>query len=101
MFKSSLYSVELLSEYGVMDNIHLVGHSLGAHVVGFMSKKVQGLGLGKPRRLTGLDPAYPFFELAGQEDRVDRSDADLVQIVHTNSGTLFDGCLSFKVRVYF
>ena len=101
LFKSSLYSVELLSEYGVMDNIHLVGHSLGAHVVGFMSKKVQGLGLGKPRRLTGLDPAYPFFELAGQEDRVDRSDADLVQIVHTNSGTLFDGCLSFKVRVYF
>ena len=82
-----------------MDNIHLVGHSLGAHVVGFMSKKVQGLGLGKPRRLTGLDPAYPFFELAGQEDRVDRSDADLVQIVHTNSGIILDGCLSFKVGV--
>ena len=84
-----------------MDHIHLVGHSLGAHVVGFMSKKVQGLGLGKPKRLTGLDPAYPFFELAGQEDRVDRSDAELVQIVHTNSGIILDGCLSFKVRVYF
>ena len=92
------YLVELLSEYGVMDNIHLVGHSLGAHVVGFMSKRVQGLGLGRPRRLTGLDPAYPFFELAGSEDRVDRSDADLVQIVHTNSGIILDGCLSFKVQ---
>ena len=84
-----------------MANIHLVGHSLGAHVMGSAAKEVQRLGLGRLRRLTGLDPAYPFFELAGQEDRVDRSDADLVQIVHTNSGIILDGCLSFKVRVYF
>ena len=34
------------------------------------------------------------------KDRVDKSDADLVQIVHTNSGTLLDGCLSFKVQSY-
>ena len=93
-------AVVLLAGYGpdVLANIHLVGHSLGAHVVGFMAKRVQALGLGKLPRLTGLDPAYPFFELAGPEGRVDKTDAELVQIVHTNSGWLWEGCLSFKVN---
>ena len=92
-------AVVLLAGYGpdVTANIHLVGHSLGAHVVGFMAKRVQALGLGKLPRLTGLDPAYPFFELAGPEGRVDKTDAELVQILHTNSGWLWEGCLSFKV----
>ena len=92
-------AVVLLAGYGhdVTANLHLVGHSLGAHVVGFIAKKVQALGLGKLPRLTGLDPAYPFFELAGPEGRVDKTDAELVQIVHTNSGWLWEGCLSFKV----
>ena len=84
--------------YPVLHNLHLVGHSLGAHVAGFMAKKVASLGLGKVPRLTGLDPAYPFFELAGPEGRVDKTDAELVQIVHTNSGWLWEGCLSFKVN---
>ena len=87
-----------MSDYGVMANIHLVGHSLGAHVMGSAAKEVQRLGLGKLRRLTGLDPAYPFFESADLYPwRVDKSDADMVQILHTNSGFLWDGCLSFKV----
>ena len=92
-------AVVLLAGYGpdVLANIHLVGHSLGAHVAGFMAKKVARLGLGKVPRLTGLDPAYPCYELLGPEGRVDKTDAELVQIVHTNSGWLWEGCLSFKV----
>ena len=114
----SLLLVVLLSEYGgqldrweitsfvhlycaVMDSLHLVGHSLGAHVMGAAAKEVKRLGLGKLRRLTALDPAYPFFE---SEDlypwRVDKSDAELVQILHTNSGFLWEGCLSFKVAFW-
>ena len=86
----------------MLDNIHLVGHSLGAHVMGSAAKEVQRLGLGKLRRLTGLDPAYPFFESADLYPwRVDKSDADMVQILHTNSGFLWDGCLSFKVNLSF
>ena len=89
-------AVELiLASGGSRFDIHLVGHSLGAHVVGFIAKKVQDMGLGKLPRVTGLDPAYPFFELAGAEGRIDKSDADFVQIIHTNSGFLWDGCLSF------
>jgi len=89
--------VKLLGEHvGVFENIHLVGHSLGAHVVGFIAKEVKKMGLGKISRMTGLDPAFPFFELQGPEGRIDKSDAEFVQIVHTNSGFLWEGCLSFK-----
>ena len=88
-----------MTKHDVLENIHLVGHSLGAHVVGFIAKTVQSMGLGKIKQITGLDPAYPFFELHGPEDRIDKSDAEFVQIIHTNSGFLWDGCLSFKVRI--
>ena len=90
----------LIENYDVLDNIHLVGHSLGAHVVGFCAKKLQETGVGKIKRLTGLDPAFPFFELAGVHGRLDKSDAELVQIVHTNSGWLWQGCLSFEASKF-
>eukprot|EP00091_Calanus_sinicus_P018033 TRINITY_DN3997_c0_g1_i3.p1 TRINITY_DN3997_c0_g1~~TRINITY_DN3997_c0_g1_i3.p1 ORF type:complete len:260 (-),score=80.25 TRINITY_DN3997_c0_g1_i3:84-818(-) len=88
--------VKILSDLGLLDNIHVVGHSLGAHVAGFLAKKVQEMGLGKLKRVTGLDPAQPFFDIAGPEERIDKDDADFVQIVHTNSGMIWDGCLSIK-----
>ena len=71
---------------GVFHKIHVVGHSLGAHLAGFMAKRVQELGLGKLQRITGLDPAQPFFDLAGPNARIDKSDAEFVDILHTNSG---------------
>ena len=45
----------------VVRRLQLVGHSLGAHLVGFLAKRVQGLGLGRVARITALDPARPFF----------------------------------------
>lgn len=87
--------VLLLTQAGMdLSSIHLIGHSLGAHVVGFIGKEVQSMGLGKVSRITGLDPAKPFFELATIKDRIDKSDAEFVDIIHTNSGNLWDGCLS-------
>ncbi|CAK1601153.1 unnamed protein product [Parnassius mnemosyne] len=71
--------------YGVQSNrMHLIGHSLGAHVVGnagmFMKSKV--------RRITGLDPARPMFEipLLPPDFRLDKSDANFVDIIHTCGG---------------
>ena len=45
----------------MLQRIQLVGHSLGAHLLGFLAKRVQGLGLGKVARITALDPARPLF----------------------------------------
>merc|ERR1711953_595597 len=89
--------VQLMVEAGsTLADVHLVGHSLGAHVVGFLGKKVQDLGLGKVARVTGLDPAKPLFEFANATGRIDKGDADFVDIIHTNSGNLWEGCLSFQ-----
>ena len=47
----------------MLQRIQLVGHSLGAHLLGFLAKRVQELGLGKVARITGLDPALPLFNV--------------------------------------
>lgn len=72
------------------DHTHLIGHSLGAHVVGFAGKNLQqNLPSGvKLARITGLDPAGPCFQLVYPKDRIDAEDAQYVDIIHTNSGLL-------------
>uniref|UniRef100_A0A8C4JSI3 Triacylglycerol lipase n=1 Tax=Dromaius novaehollandiae TaxID=8790 RepID=A0A8C4JSI3_DRONO len=59
--------------------IHLIGHSLGAHTAGEAGRRTQGI-----RRITGLDPAGPFFEGTPPEVRLDPSDARLVDVIHSN-----------------
>ncbi|XP_011313672.1 pancreatic lipase-related protein 2 [Fopius arisanus] len=60
--------------------IHVVGHSMGAHVAGNVGRKI---GFLLPR-ITGLDPAGPFFNFFNE--RLTRSDAKLVDIIHTDAG---------------
>ena len=72
------------------ENIHIIGHSMGAHIASFIAKEFQNhddhnLKIG---RVTGLDPAGPFFENCNKGARLDMSDADLVDIIHTNPGQL-------------
>lgn len=68
----------------LVDNIHFIGHSLGAHIAAYTG---QDLG-GRMGRITGLDPAGPSYDQMPKERRLDPSDAQLVDVIHTNSGKL-------------
>ena len=75
------------------------GHSLGAHLVGHLGRAVQNAGYGKIARVTGLDPARPVFDMVGMEWRLQPTDAEFVDVIHTNSGLLWDGCVSMPWQV--
>uniref|UniRef100_T1L3D9 Lipase domain-containing protein n=2 Tax=Tetranychus urticae TaxID=32264 RepID=T1L3D9_TETUR len=66
-------------------DIHLIGHSLGAHIAGFAGNalKKKGLIIG---RITGLDPAGPLFKYDDGTRRLDRFDAAYVENLHTGIG---------------
>ncbi|XP_030383693.1 pancreatic triacylglycerol lipase-like [Scaptodrosophila lebanonensis] len=63
------------------DQLHIIGFSVGAHVAGQAANYVKR----KLQRITGLDPAKPLFSLAGDTQRLDPSDADFVDVIHTDA----------------
>lgn len=67
-----------------LDRVHLIGHSLGAHTAGYAGANVKS---GKVRRITGLDPAGPNFYLKGPDHRLDPTDAQFVDVIHTAVGS--------------
>jgi len=72
----------------INNNTHLVGFSLGAHVSGFVGKELKNLS-----RITGLDPAGPLFEGYSPKVRLDKTDADYVDVIHSNGDSLIIGGL--------
>ncbi|XP_062550277.1 lipase member H-like [Armigeres subalbatus] len=75
--------IQYLESVGVpLNNITLVGHSMGAQISGQVGHKLGG----KIGRIYGLDPAGPCFTLPrdrGLQYRLDRSDAIFVQTIIT------------------
>jgi pimeloyl-ACP methyl ester carboxylesterase len=61
------------------ENIHLIGHSLGAHISSYVGRYLPNLG-----RISGLDPAGPNFYYSEAPDRLDASDALFVDVIHTD-----------------
>jgi hypothetical protein len=81
------------------ENVHIVGHSLGAHTAGYAGEKISGLG-----RITGLDPAGPYFENTDPAVRLDKTDAKFVDAIHTDgaaSAKLGLGLMQFSGHVDF
>ncbi|KAJ8664449.1 hypothetical protein QAD02_006111 [Eretmocerus hayati] len=74
--------VQLLRSEGSED-IHIIGFSLGAHVPAFAANHLRILGYVLPR-ITGLDPAMPLFITVDKDKKLDKSDADFVDVFHTN-----------------
>ncbi|KAJ0176242.1 hypothetical protein K1T71_008416 [Dendrolimus kikuchii] len=98
-FRSSTYAVfmgELLGEFLsqiIRDGqdplkISIIGHSLGSHIAGVSGKRVQELTGKQLGRITGLDPAGPCFVMANLDGRLDKTDAQYVDVIHTNGGML-------------
>ncbi|XP_052872169.1 vitellogenin-1-like [Anopheles cruzii] len=77
-----------LIKYVPLEKIHLVGHSLGAHIVGGAGRHFQFLTNKTIPRITGLDPANPCFNEGESLSGIQRGDADFVDIIHTNAKVL-------------
>ncbi|RZF48256.1 hypothetical protein LSTR_LSTR006223 [Laodelphax striatellus] len=69
--------------------IHIIGHSLGAHVSGSAGHNIIKMTKKKISRITGLDPAKPGFELAplryidSEIVMLDKSQAEFLDVIHT------------------
>ncbi|XP_045200341.1 inactive pancreatic lipase-related protein 1-like [Mercenaria mercenaria] len=61
-------------------DVHVIGHSLGAQTAGHVGHAIPHLG-----RITGLDPADPGFTGRPLDKRLDASDADFVDVIHTDA----------------
>lgn len=98
LYKSSVSKVDCVGEYlhdlieflvfdlnTSYDKIHLIGHSLGAHIAGVAGSLVQN---DKISRITGLDPAFPRFHLTDSNRRLNKNDAKFVDIIHTSGNSL-------------
>lgn len=64
-------------------DVTIVGHSLGAHIAGRTAKLLKSPG--KIGCIVGLDPASVLFKFFNKYKRLSDSDADYVEIIHTDS----------------
>ncbi|XP_077296134.1 lipase member H-B-like [Arctopsyche grandis] len=67
------------------NTLHIIGFSLGAEAAGIAGKSLatKGITIG---RITGLDPAFPLYNLMGRQGRLSSGDAIFVDVIHTNAG---------------
>ena len=80
--------------------VHCIGHSLGAHVCGFLGASLEADSsyVRKLDRITGSDPAGPLFlgdmdhnrpfTLSNPDWRLDPTDATRVDVIHTDGDSL-------------
>jgi pancreatic triacylglycerol lipase len=66
-----------------LDSVLVLGHSLGAHAAGHTGKTTNG----RINTIFGSDPAGPLFSV-DSSDRLEDTDAQYVECIITNGGTL-------------
>jgi len=79
-----------------LNQFHLIGHSLGAHIAGYIGKAFHG----KLRWITGLDPANPLFTGMPNEVRMAPNDAKFTDVVHSDVGAAGEIATSGKCDFY-
>ncbi|XP_066253254.1 pancreatic triacylglycerol lipase-like isoform X1 [Euwallacea similis] len=94
-----LHDIAQTTESINLDHAYCVGHSLGAHLCGYIGYTLQdefNLTLG---RITGLDPAEPHFGKTSRPVRLDRSAAKYVDVIHTDASQFIRGSLGMTESI--
>lgn len=73
------HGLPFLGLFPSLNSVHIIGHSLGAHISGQIGKLFDG----QIGRITGLDPALPLFTPISP-DRLQRNDAKFVDVIHSS-----------------
>lgn len=68
-----------------INDVIVIGHSLGAHVAGICGKSISS---GKLPKIIGLDAASPLFSMNQPNERLAVGDAIFVETIHTAAGSL-------------
>lgn len=66
--------------------IHVIGFSLGAQVSNYIANNLEPYKLD---RISGIDPAFPFFVTSDKRHKLDPSDAYFVDVLHCNASVIF------------
>ncbi|KAI8433148.1 hypothetical protein MSG28_013995 [Choristoneura fumiferana] len=64
--------------------LELLGFSLGGQTVSYIAKNFQLMTGRNISKITALEPSGPCFRSLNPDDRLDASDADFVEVIHTN-----------------
>ncbi|XP_063362800.1 inactive pancreatic lipase-related protein 1-like [Cydia amplana] len=67
------------------EQVHTIGYSVGAHILGLVANFLPKRKLG---RITGLDPTILFYMGNNRSRDLDHTDALFVDILHTGAGIL-------------
>nr|XP_047122737.1 pancreatic lipase-related protein 2 [Hydra vulgaris] len=83
------YMIEVIkNDTGInWKKLHLIGFSIGSHLVGYAGRFLRLKGLLVPR-ITVLDPAGPLFEYQHPDTRIDPTDAEFVDVIHSDTNTI-------------
>jgi hypothetical protein len=81
--------LKVLHNYASMEysDAHLIGQGIGAHLVAYAGRNLR-LANTPVGRITGTDPAGPWFEYRHQDVRLDETDAEFVDAIHTDTETI-------------
>ncbi|XP_050314507.1 phospholipase A1-like [Anthonomus grandis grandis] len=78
-----ILALEDMHDYSI-ENVQLIGHSLGAHICGYAGQETNGA----IKVIVGLDPAGPLFLKLFPDRRLSEDDAQHVQVIHSCAGVL-------------